>query len=114
MSYRREEALVANDSRSKPYRKRAIPNHVRRAVARRYGAEPGTTILVPCHYCGVLAKIDWMAEYPNWPVFYHELDHVMPEFHGGPSTADNIVLACQRCNRCKGSKVPAQPMGQGA
>jgi 5-methylcytosine-specific restriction endonuclease McrA len=84
------------------YRKRNVPNAVRREVARRYGAEPGTTVLVPCHYCGVLAKIVWLSYDLSWPIFYHELDHVIPQFHGGPSTAANIVLACQSCNRRKG------------
>jgi 5-methylcytosine-specific restriction endonuclease McrA len=46
-----------------------------------------------------------MAHYPCWPMFSLELDHVIPEFHGGPSVAENLVLACQRCNRRKGASL---------
>jgi len=35
----------------------------------------------------------------------HEPDHVIPRQHGGETTADNLALACLRCNRYKGTNV---------
>lgn len=88
----------------KRYRKKAVPNAVRREVARRYGAEYGGVTAVECCYCGASGCISWyQARY--WPVFSLELDHVVPEYLGGPSTADNLVLACRPCNRGKGHKI---------
>jgi len=42
----------------------------------------------------------------SWVHFHDlELDHKDPERHGGQSTASNLVLACQHCNRSKGAKL---------
>lgn len=41
-----------------------------------------------CAYCGAATR---RAE--------RQVDHVIPRRHGGPDTGDNLVLACQRCNR---------------
>ena len=35
-------------------------------------------------------------------------DHVVPRYHGGRTNWDNIVLACSRCNKLKGSMTPTQ------
>lgn len=35
----------------------------------------------------------------------HEPDHIVPRQHGGETTADNLALACLRCNRHKGPNV---------
>jgi hypothetical protein len=35
----------------------------------------------------------------------HEPDHIIPRQHGGESSADNLALACLRCNRHKGPNV---------
>lgn len=96
----RAERAVSESIRPR-YKKRAIPNAARREVARRYGAEVGTTIEAPCHYCGKPGRIIWETSYPYWPMFDHEFDHVVAEFHGGPTTAANLVLACRPCNRSK-------------
>lgn len=32
------------------------------------------------------------------------VDHVVPVSRGGPSTPDNLMAACPRCNQCKGSR----------
>lgn len=91
------------------YRKAAIPQAVRRDIAARYGCPPGERIEAPCHYCGKPAHILWWrlssGKPGSWVHFGHELDHVIPESAGGPTVADNIVLACQPCNRRKGAKV---------
>jgi 5-methylcytosine-specific restriction endonuclease McrA len=35
----------------------------------------------------------------------HEPDHIIPRQHGGASVANNLALACLRCNRHKGPNV---------
>lgn len=86
--------------------KDAIPLSVRRELALRYGCPPGGFTDAPCAYCGRLGRIHWFRrrdERPSaWVWFAHEMDHVVPESKGGPTTAENLVLACRRCNRKKG------------
>ncbi|MGE0431337.1 MAG: HNH endonuclease [Planctomycetota bacterium] len=36
------------------------------------------------------------------------IDHVVPRSAGGPSSWDNCVLACTRCNRKKGNRTPVR------
>lgn len=82
-------------------KKRAIPQAVRRAVASRAGADGVGTWNASCEYCGAPGLVLWITR--AWVRFRSlELDHVVPEFRGGQATEDNIVLACQRCNRSKG------------
>jgi 5-methylcytosine-specific restriction endonuclease McrA len=94
------------------FRKKAIPGIVKRAVVEAVGAIPGTTSAANCHYCDSAGEIWWPFTYTG-KVGSHmvltglEFDHVYPEFHGGPTTAENIVLACRPCNRRKGFKVSA-------
>jgi len=38
-------------------------------------------------------------------VYRHEPDHIIPRQHGGRTEADNLALACTRCNRYKGPNV---------
>ena len=33
----------------------------------------------------------------------HEVDHIIPQKHGGPTEADNLALSCALCNKRKGS-----------
>lgn len=96
-------SMATAEQPKRPYKKAAIPLAVRREVARRYGAQPGRTIYVPCHYCGANDRIWWEGPL-YWPTFGHELDHVTPEVLGGRSTSDNLVLTCRRCNRSKGAR----------
>jgi len=37
--------------------------------------------------------------------FEHEPDHVIPVQHGGKTEANNLALACLRCNRRKGPNI---------
>ena len=92
----------SEDVAALPYRKRAIPQAVRREVAHRAGVSEGTGV-VACHRCSATGRIVWMTK--SWVVFEHELDHIIPERIGGLSTADNIRLACRPCNRRKGARV---------
>lgn len=51
-----------------------------------------------CEYC-LLHKDD--AEYP------HEIDHLIAVKHGVLTAQENLVLACLKCNRHKGSDLSA-------
>ena len=37
-----------------------------------------------------------------------DIDHVMPRSRGGPDSWDNLVTACQPCNRRKGRRTPKE------
>ena len=50
-----------------------------------------------CQYCG-----------RNEPTHKLSLDHVVPRSHGGPTTWENIVCCCLRCNSRKGGRTPKQ------
>lgn len=51
-----------------------------------------------CEYCGV----------PESHAFArHQVDHVVPEKHGGGTSAENLALSCTLCNRRKGSDLAA-------
>lgn len=95
-----------------PFKKKAIPGHVKIAVVRAAGAEPGGYSRIACSYCPATGELWWPLTYTGrvgshmlMPGF--EFDHVHPEFHGGPATAGNIVIACRPCNRRKGAKINA-------
>jgi hypothetical protein len=46
-----------------------------------------------CEYCRMPQEYDG---------FTHEIDHVIPRKHGGPTVAGNLALACFPCNNNKG------------
>jgi 5-methylcytosine-specific restriction endonuclease McrA len=48
-----------------------------------------------CQYCGVVGR-------------ELTLDHVTPRRHGGPSTWENLVTCCKRCNTKKGDRTVQQ------
>lgn len=50
-----------------------------------------------CQYCG-----------KNEPMHRLSLDHVIPRSHGGPTTWENVVCCCLRCNGRKGGRTPVQ------
>ena len=31
-----------------------------------------------------------------------QVDHIIPQQHGGPTTLENLAFSCFRCNKCKG------------
>lgn len=50
-----------------------------------------------CQYCG-----------KHEPMHRLSLDHVVPRSHGGPTTWENVVCCCLRCNSRKGGRTPQQ------
>jgi 5-methylcytosine-specific restriction endonuclease McrA len=50
-----------------------------------------------CQYCGRRPGTSELS-----------IDHVLPRSRGGKSTWANCVLACMRCNRKKGSRLPEE------
>lgn len=92
------------------YKKKAIPQAVRRAVALRYGAIPGKTTEAKCENCPNTGSIFWPIRFrgdrPGFWVNFKglELDHVRPEFLGGKAIESNMQLLCRRCNRTKGHR----------
>lgn len=88
--------------------KQNIPASVRRELAARYGCKPGQSVPVSCAYCDAKGSIDWSIrrkQVQGWvSISGLEIDHVTPEFTGGETKAENMVLACQTCNRSKGHK----------
>jgi hypothetical protein len=65
-----------------------VPTDVRRLVVGRAESL--------CEYC-LIAESD--------TYFGCQIDHVVSEKHGGPTTADNLAFACLFCNVAKGSDV---------
>jgi len=51
-----------------------------------------------CEYCLL---------YQGFAASAHQLDHVISEKHGGPTSAENLALSCTLCNRRKGSDIGA-------
>jgi hypothetical protein len=49
------------------------------------------------------------CEYCQMPQIYseavHEIDHIIAEKHRGPTTPDNLALACFHCNNHKGPNI---------
>ena len=99
-----------------PRAKSAIPAGVRREVAAQHGGAPGETTAAACAYCGAAGLVHWPPLFSGRPGAWVsfpglELDHIIPESHGGPTTADNLTLACRPCNRKKGAR-RAHPFDQ--
>ena len=63
----------------------AVPAPLRLAVRQRAQGR--------CEYC-LIHEEDFL--------FAHEPDHIIATQHGGPTTEENLALACADCNRRKG------------
>lgn len=104
-----EENRVKVYDKSGNFKKTAIPERVRRAVAKAAGAIPGETTSAYCHWCSAEGTIHWHAledgRPGSWVTFKNlELDHLVPEYDGGATDETNIVLACESCNRRRGHR----------
>lgn len=64
-------------------RRKAIPRNLLARVILRDGGH--------CRYCA----------FKPW---HPQIDHVIPVAHGGKTELDNLVVACERCNRSKGTE----------
>ena len=57
----------------------------------------------------VAQRANWLCEYclihEDDTYLGCEVDHILSEKHGGPTTAENLAYACSVCNRSKGSDV---------
>ena len=83
------------------YSKKNVKMEDRRAIAIRHGGSCGCVTKTSCTYCGSEGAVRWNE--CGWITFDDlEIDHVVPEFHGGPTEKENLVLACRLCNRSKG------------
>src|SRR5439155_23823026 len=49
-----------------------------------------------CEYCLV---------HEDYVIAPHEPDHITAEQHGGPTSSQNLALACFQCNRLKGTNI---------
>jgi hypothetical protein len=78
-----EYATDENYSEDRPRRARYIPQKVRREVWRRDQAR--------CSECESQERLEY--------------DHLIPLSKGGSSTARNIRLLCERCNRGKSANI---------
>jgi hypothetical protein len=65
-----------------------VPSALRRLVAARARHS--------CEYCLI---------HEDDTFFGCQIEHVIAEKHGGPTTADNLAYACVFCNRYKGSDI---------
>lgn len=54
-----------------------------------------------CRYCGFQSERD-----PS----RFQLDHVHPVSRGGTNDVENLVVACERCNRMKGAETGWKPL----
>ena len=48
-----------------------------------------------CFYCGITQEESGST---------HHIDHIIPKSKGGSHNEPNIVMACEKCNRTKGSR----------
>lgn len=88
------------------FRKKAIPNSSRMAVAIRYGLREGDRASIPCAYCPFVGLLTWFRGRRWVQSSTLEFDHVLPESKGGTSDPENLVLACRKCNRSKKDRTP--------
>lgn len=65
-----------------------IPDALRELVFARAGGR--------CEYCLLPQSVT---------VYQHEPDHIIPRQHDGQTDAENLALACTRCNRYKGPNI---------
>lgn len=74
-----------------------ISAELRRFVTKRAGHR--------CEYCRTTSRLTGMAL---------EIDHILPLSRGGGSTADNLCIACRRCNAHKSYRthLPASQSGE--
>lgn len=98
---------------ARPKNRDKIGTGKKKAIAARYGLTGVGETTAPCHYCGLAGRVLWAparVDYDHWyrsvperVHFHHEIDHVIPVCAGGTNDLVNLVLACEPCNRRKGT-----------
>ena len=82
------------------YKKTLIPIHLRRAILFR---DKNT-----CQCCGKKGNPGHFKDRVNEIIYgkeiAFEIDHIVPEYLGGKTVLDNLLLSCRNCNRAKGHK----------
>lgn len=82
------------------YKKKNIPIHLRIAILEKDK--------YTCQYCGKIGKPSKhykpkAIEFDEFDrIISFEIDHIIPEFKGGKTILNNLILACRKCNRSKG------------
>jgi 5-methylcytosine-specific restriction endonuclease McrA len=65
------------------------------------------TYITPALRQKVVARAGEQCEYCRYPqhlaLLTFEIEHIIAEKHGGPTTESNLALACPYCNRSKGT-----------
>jgi 5-methylcytosine-specific restriction endonuclease McrA len=87
----RREGADARAAHPRPRPYASIPRWAVRALRTATHAACGRR----CVYCADRLALDGAT-----------LDHVVPRRLGGPTTADNVVVACYACNLLKGGRAP--------
>lgn len=93
---KKRSAAIALSNHEKPRRKRKpysrfVSKSLREAVLSRCRYQ--------CSYCGRSGTPDADPDGAAWHV-----EHVVPVERGGPTHAENLTLACRRCNLSKGTR----------
>lgn len=82
-----------------------MPGGLRRELAIKYGCKPGQEKEVECYYCGKKGQIWWPClsnKTPGyWVAFSLQIDHFVTKSQEGETSLDNLVLACEECNKTK-------------
>ena len=56
----------------------------------------------------ILARDEYICQYCNTTNGPLTIDHIIPKERGGYDSWDNLVTACQDCNRKKGNRTPEE------
>lgn len=73
-----------------------VPADIRRLVRERAG--------LICEYCLIHEEDTFLG---------CQIDHILPEKHGGKTNLENLALACAYCNRAKGADIGSIAKGTG-
>lgn len=73
-----------------------------RYVSEKLAAEVASRAENRCEYCRIAIEDTY---------FGGEIDHIRSLKHGGETTLENLALACQPCNRNKGTDLGSIPHG---
>ena len=90
-TYPTRKDTIATETRNRRARLAGLPGkHTQKDIEEMLIRQSGR-----CFYCGD-------------PLIKFQVDHVVPVFQGGPNSPDNLVLACEHCNKSKGARLPEE------